>query len=772
MQKLVMGNFVKLCKRAYLLHTLFNKKVLALLVSFCFKLGCIGFFLPEKYLLSMEKDTEQKIPEEAYTLIINNQLPIVLDTVTSAVLTRIFPVSSKNITFSYPLSTYQCFQELLLLWRNYKGKVEREELISKLNAAIDIQESKEKSGSGDYILLFIKYLYHEEHSDVRERDLAHVIRKCLRERYFFTINVEQGLNSLTSKVYVFHKIADFFPFLKTAFLFEENRRFTLQHEVNITALGFLVEHILREWYLFAHKHSLDFKQTCLSNDSKELVLLLYKALVTLFNTYDHNKHFEGILELACNSDLEPLKIALLRYALGQDDREHLLSVFALPLAESLFPLALSHDNAARALKWINAMNRNPKFSIALSTIEEKYTSYLVHNIVELSKNSEFCKFFAQEPNRRHVEHTVNQKLMKTYHYTFAHQQEFSVEKDITCWCQAKEMISAQDELNFRKPILVGFSDGTIQIWSQSRKDEYILKQSKKLHDKALCALTQSDSPLFSFCSSSVDGTIRLWKRGVLTEERALVGHTDRVGTIIEASQMSFSVEDFVFPLVWLYPWEQFEPSLILLSGSRDTTIRAWNCKDGKCLLVLSGHTKEISAIEALNSRTLVSTSLDGTMRIWSTETKECLKTIMLEDAIGITSLLKISENRVIVGLENGNLYCIDLLKEAPYFSIKRLENHDASVIRICSLDETHFVTCSRDKNVKIWDLKALGCIQVLGHQSPLCSLCILDTYTLVTACEDKTVHIWSRPQFYSSLDAIKALGITSFQKCLTGKNTL
>ena len=52
----------------------------------------------------------------------------------------------------------------------------------------------------------------------------------------------------------------------------------------------------------------------------------------------------------------------------------------------------------------------------------------------------------------------------------------------------------------------------------------------------------------------------------------------------------------------------------LLSGSRDSTFRAW--KDGVCIATMSDHTESVYALCQLSNGTVVSGSDDETIRLW------------------------------------------------------------------------------------------------------------------------------------------------------------
>ena len=56
----------------------------------------------------------------------------------------------------------------------------------------------------------------------------------------------------------------------------------------------------------------------------------------------------------------------------------------------------------------------------------------------------------------------------------------------------------------------------------------------------------------------------------------------------------------------------------IASGSLDKTIRVWNAKSGKTIIVLVGHDATVNCLSfSADGKYIFSGSLDGTIRIWS-----------------------------------------------------------------------------------------------------------------------------------------------------------
>jgi WD40 repeat protein len=110
-----------------------------------------------------------------------------------------------------------------------------------------------------------------------------------------------------------------------------------------------------------------------------------------------------------------------------------------------------------------------------------------------------------------------------------------------------------------------------------------------------------------FASSGADGVIRVWsKDGQFVIE--IKGH-----------------ESYVHSLCW-------SKGTHIFTASRDKTIRKWQSIDGKELVVLRGHTVDVTSVcLTCDERYFVSASSDCSVRIWDLKTNQQVGDPLLHD---------------------------------------------------------------------------------------------------------------------------------------------
>ncbi|MEA5519441.1 AAA family ATPase [Limnoraphis robusta] len=178
-------------------------------------------------------------------------------------------------------------------------------------------------------------------------------------------------------------------------------------------------------------------------------------------------------------------------------------------------------------------------------------------------------------------------------------------------------------------------DGMIRLWDVRRGTVYTEIEVKS----QVNAIAFSSNGILA--SGNQDSTIELWDVNTGDCLRSCRGHQGGVSCAIFASVHSpweglematspngtalFATEGLSDEVNSL---KQLEVAPILVSASRDCTLKLWDISTGSCLQTWRGHTHGIESIaNSLDEPILASGSEDGTVKLWNRHTGQCLKTL-------------------------------------------------------------------------------------------------------------------------------------------------
>ncbi len=184
-------------------------------------------------------------------------------------------------------------------------------------------------------------------------------------------------------------------------------------------------------------------------------------------------------------------------------------------------------------------------------------------------------------------------------------------------------ISAIDFFPDGKRIVVGYQDGTIEVWDYKEKHKLALY---KEHSGIITALkVVSDHCVLS---ASYDTTIKMWDFQSQKIKNIFSGHTQRVTdlALLENSQFFYS-------------------------SSADGTIKQWNYVTGLLMKTLSEHENEITSLSCTlldsdDNAILVSGSLDKKIIIWNAISGSVKAVIPAGDSIRFVSHLAKIEDMI------------------------------------------------------------------------------------------------------------------------------
>jgi U3 small nucleolar RNA-associated protein 13 len=229
-------------------------------------------------------------------------------------------------------------------------------------------------------------------------------------------------------------------------------------------------------------------------------------------------------------------------------------------------------------------------------------------------------------------------------------------------------------------IVSGSRDNTLRLWSVSEEKCLFVGQGHTDVVSAV-ALIEQERDVLLIASASSDLTVKMWKYQISSNSCSCLW-------TIKAHDKDINTLSFMSPT-------------ILLSGSQDKTVKAWNVIKGTMSgAPMTGHKRGVWSISVFNGETFATSSGDKTVKIWSFSARQAVKT---------------------------------------------LEGHNTSVLRVAFLrDGANLVAVDSDGLVKIWDVKKGNCLDTLDeHMDRIWALTVSndDSYFL-TADSSGVRNLW------------------------------
>ena len=264
-------------------------------------------------------------------------------------------------------------------------------------------------------------------------------------------------------------------------------------------------------------------------------------------------------------------------------------------------------------------------------------------------------------------------------------------------------------------------------------------------------------PVFSsLASGGEDTTIKIWDWELGELERTVKGHTRAVLDV-----------DYGGP----------RGGTLLASCSSDLTIKLWDPSDEyKNIRTLPGHDHSVSAIRfipsgsagaPLSGNLLVSASRDETLRIWDVTTGYCIKTLRghsdwVRDVSPSSDgrwLLSVGEDRTAriwdAGTAESKTAIIDAhdhVVECCAFAPTATYTHLAALAGVkkpppASSSAEFLATGARDKTIRLWDARGTLIKTLVGHDNWVRALVFHPGGKyLLSVADDKTLRCWDLAQ--------------------------
>lgn len=255
----------------------------------------------------------------------------------------------------------------------------------------------------------------------------------------------------------------------------------------------------------------------------------------------------------------------------------------------------------------------------------------------------------------------------------------------------------------------GGEDTTIKVWDWELGE---LERTVKGHTKAVLDVDYGGprgGTLLASCSS--DLTIKLWDPSEEYKNiRTLPGHDHSVSAIRFIPSGSAGA-----PL----------SGNLLVSASRDKTLRVWDVTTGYCIKTLRGHSEWVRDVSpSSDGRWLLSVGNDQTARIWDAGSAECKIAIAAHDHV---------------------VECCTFAPAGAYSYLAALAGLKKTPPASSSAE--FLATGARDKTIRLWDARGTLVKTLVGHDNWVRALVFHPGGKyLLSVADDKTLRCWDLAQ--------------------------
>jgi WD40 repeat protein len=180
-------------------------------------------------------------------------------------------------------------------------------------------------------------------------------------------------------------------------------------------------------------------------------------------------------------------------------------------------------------------------------------------------------------------------------------------------------------------------------------------------------------------------------------------------------------------------------SHMLVSGSTDQTIKVWSMDSLKCVHTLEGHTDSVTALQIVDQQ-MFSASWDKSIRVWSiSQGWQCVHTIEQAHTDWIYGLALYGDSIVSASGDN----TIGVWNAGSEFtSSRRLKGHTHTVSCL-AIGSQRLFSGSYDKTIRAWEGADFECDHTLrGHTGYVHSL-LLSGKQLMSASQDGMIRVWN-----------------------------
>ncbi|KAF9600084.1 hypothetical protein IFM89_002557 [Coptis chinensis] len=175
----------------------------------------------------------------------------------------------------------------------------------------------------------------------------------------------------------------------------------------------------------------------------------------------------------------------------------------------------------------------------------------------------------------------------------------------------------------------------------------------------------------------------------------------------------------------------------LYSGSKDESVRVWDCQTGQCAGVvnLGG---EVGTM--MSEGPWIFVGIPNFVKAWNTQTNTDLS---LSGPVGQVYALAVGNGMLFAGTQDGNILAWRFSATNNCFEpIASLKGHTGAVVSLI-VGANRLYSGSTDSTIRVWDLDTLQCIQTLkDHTSVVMSVLCWEQF-LLSCSLDQTIKVWA-----------------------------
>ncbi|XP_042506251.1 zinc finger CCCH domain-containing protein 48-like [Macadamia integrifolia] len=175
----------------------------------------------------------------------------------------------------------------------------------------------------------------------------------------------------------------------------------------------------------------------------------------------------------------------------------------------------------------------------------------------------------------------------------------------------------------------------------------------------------------------------------------------------------------------------------LYSGSKDHSVRVWDCQTGQCAAVINVG-GEIGCMMSEGPWLFV--GIPNLVKAWNTQT---VSELSLSGPVGQVHALVVGNEMLFAGTQDGKILAWKFDAASNCFQpAAALQGHSQAVVSLV-VGADRLYSGSMDHTIRVWDLETLQCIQTLtDHTSVVMSVLCWDQF-LLSCSLDKTIKVWA-----------------------------